>query len=114
MRISDWSSDVCSSDLAAGLREAYADLVADVESRYGVRPETYGAMGVSAMMHGYLAFDADGELLVPFRTWRNTSTGEAAAELPELRSEKPRGGKGGGSTCRFRWEPSPLKKKKKN
>src|SRR3546814_19151879 len=84
MRISDWSSDVCSSDLAAGLREAYADLVADVESRYGVRPETYGAMGVSAMMHGYLAFDADGELLVPFRTWRNTSTGEAAAELTEL------------------------------
>lgn len=67
-----------------GLRAAYADLVADVENRYGVRPETYGAMGVSAMMHGYLPFDADGELLVPFRTWRNTSTGEAAAELTDL------------------------------
>ncbi|MCM3536296.1 FGGY-family carbohydrate kinase [Cellulosimicrobium funkei] len=68
----------------AGLRECYARLVADVEERYGVRPTTYGALGVSAMMHGYLAFDADGELLVPFRTWRNTSTGPAAAELTEL------------------------------
>ncbi|AEG43570.1 xylulokinase [Isoptericola variabilis] len=68
----------------AGLQEAYADLVADVEQRYGVRPTTFGAMGVSAMMHGYLAFDAADELLVPFRTWRNTSTGPAAAELTEL------------------------------
>ncbi|MGN7703980.1 xylulokinase [Cellulosimicrobium sp. 22601] len=68
----------------AGLRDCYARLVDDVESRYGVRPTTYGALGVSAMMHGYLAFDADGELLVPFRTWRNTSTGPAAAELTEL------------------------------
>ncbi|QOC24471.1 MULTISPECIES: xylulokinase [Microbacterium] len=68
----------------AGLQDAYADLVADVERRYGVRLETVGAIGVSAMMHGYLAFDAHGELLVPFRTWRNTSTGPAAAELSEL------------------------------
>ncbi|MFB7889508.1 xylulokinase [Cellulosimicrobium cellulans] len=68
----------------AGLRDCYARLVDDVEERYGVRPTTYGALGVSAMMHGYLAFDADGELLVPFRTWRNTSTGPAAAELTEL------------------------------
>ena len=68
----------------AGLQGAYADLVADVERRYGVRPTTYGALGVSAMMHGYLAFDARGELLVPFRTWRNTNTGPAAAELSEL------------------------------
>lgn len=68
----------------AGVAAAYADLVADVERRYGVRPETYGAMGVSAMMHGYLAFDADDELLVPFRTWRNTTTGPAAEELSEL------------------------------
>ena len=49
-----------------------------------MRLETIGAIGVSAMMHGYLAFDADDELLVPFRTWRNTSTGPAAAELTEL------------------------------
>ncbi len=68
----------------SGLRSCYAALVADVERQYGVRPTTFGAIGVSAMMHGYLAFDAAGELLVPFRTWRNTSTGPAAAELSEL------------------------------
>lgn len=68
----------------AGLQGAYAALVADVEARYGVRPTTYAGLGVSAMMHGYLPFDAAGELLVPFRTWRNTSTGPAAAELSEL------------------------------
>jgi sugar (pentulose or hexulose) kinase len=68
----------------AGLQDAYANLVADVERRYGVRPESLGAIGVSAMMHGYLAFDADDGLLVPFRTWRNTNTGRAAAELTDL------------------------------
>jgi len=68
----------------SGLQHAYAELVADVERRYDVRPESFGAIGVSAMMHGYLAFDADGELLAPFRTWRNTTTGRAAAELTEL------------------------------
>lgn len=71
-------------DVWTGLRAAYADLVADAERRHGVRPTAFGAIGVSAMMHGYLAFDEDGELLVPFRTWRNTSTGPAAAELTEL------------------------------
>jgi sugar (pentulose or hexulose) kinase len=70
-------------DVWSGLQAAYADLVADVRRRYEVQPETFGAIGVSAMMHGYLAFDADDELLVPFRTWRNTSTGSAAAELSE-------------------------------
>jgi len=65
----------------SGLAQCYASLVADVEQRYGVRPTAYGAIGVSAMMHGYLAFDAAGELLVPFRTWRNTTTGSAATEL---------------------------------
>ncbi|WP_265520488.1 xylulokinase [Oerskovia flava] len=67
-----------------GLQDAYARLADDVERRAGVRPTTFGAIGVSAMMHGYLAFDADDELLVPFRTWRNTTTGPAAAELSEL------------------------------
>ncbi|ROS76670.1 xylulokinase [Cellulomonas sp. PhB143] len=66
-----------------GLRECYARLVADAEERYGVRPTTFGALGVSAMMHGYLAFDAQDALLVPFRTWRNTTTGRAAEELTE-------------------------------
>ncbi|MGU3409657.1 xylulokinase [Microbacterium sp. M1A1_1b] len=67
----------------SGLQAAYAALVADVESQYGVRPTSFRAAGVSAMMHGYLAFDGAGELLVPFRTWRNTSTGPAAEQLSE-------------------------------
>ncbi|HKT57478.1 MAG TPA: FGGY-family carbohydrate kinase [Microbacterium sp.] len=68
----------------AGLQDAYARLSADVQHRYGVPLTNLRAVGVSAMMHGYLAFDADGGLLTPFRTWRNTSTGPAAAELTEL------------------------------
>ncbi|WP_028048552.1 xylulokinase [Cellulomonas sp. URHD0024] len=67
-----------------GLQECVAALFADVEERYGLRATTVGAIGVSAMMHGYLPFDEAGSLLVPFRTWRNTSTGPAAAELSEL------------------------------
>jgi len=67
-----------------GLRAAVADLLADTERRHGVRPTSFAAIGVSAMMHGYLAFDEDDDLLVPFRTWRNTSTGAAAAELTDL------------------------------
>ncbi|QWW19560.1 ATPase [Schaalia sp. 19OD2882] len=67
-----------------GLQDAYASLVGEVEARHGVTPTTYGALGISAMMHGYLAFDAAGELLVPFRTWRNVSTGPAAHELSQL------------------------------
>ena len=68
----------------SGLQSAYAALLADIDEQYGLRPTTFGALGISAMMHGYLALDADGQLLVPFRTWRNTSTGPAAAELSEL------------------------------
>ncbi len=64
-----------------GLQSAYADLVADFERRHGGRPTTFAAIGISAMMHGYLAFDAEGRLLVPFRTWRDTTTGAAAAAL---------------------------------
>lgn len=67
----------------SGLQAAYADLVADVR-RQGAELTELAGIGVSAMMHGYLAFDADGNLLVPFRTWRNTSTGAAAAELTDL------------------------------
>ena len=68
----------------AGVQAAYAALRAEVEREHGVALSTVGSLGVSAMMHGYLAFDASGELLVPFRTWRNTSTGAAAAELTDL------------------------------
>ena len=64
-------------DVWAGVQAAYAALVAALPEK----PFSFGAIGVSAMMHGYLAFDAEGELLVPFRTWRNTSTGPAAAAL---------------------------------
>ncbi len=71
-------------DVWTGLQSAVVALLADVQRQYGVRPTTFGALGVSAMMHGYLAFDEDGELLVPFRTWRNTSTGRAAGELTDL------------------------------
>jgi sugar (pentulose or hexulose) kinase len=64
-----------------GLQECYAALAADVQARYGVELTTVGALGVSAMMHGYLAFDADDQLLTPFRTWRNTNTGAASERL---------------------------------
>ncbi|MCL3863081.1 xylulokinase [Actinotalea sp. K2] len=68
----------------SGLQECVAALLDDVERSYGVRPGTVGAIGISAMMHGYLALDAQGALLVPFRTWRNTSTGRAAGELTDV------------------------------
>src|SRR5664279_2844851 len=65
----------------AGLQAAVANLRADVKQRHDVTLTRIGALGFSAMMHGYLAFDANDTLLVPFRTWRNTNTGRAAAEL---------------------------------
>jgi len=71
-------------DIWAGLRGCYADLVRDVQERCGVELTCVGAMGFSAMMHGYLAFDTEGRLLTPFRTWRNTTTAEAAERLTEL------------------------------
>ncbi len=71
-------------DVWAGLQAAYADLVADVRDRYDVALESLAAIGVSAMMHGYLAFGEDGELLTGFRTWRNTNTDRSAAVLSEL------------------------------
>lgn len=71
-------------DIRSGLQSCYADLKRDVREKYGVTLETVGAMGISAMMHGYMAFDGGGDLLVPFRTWRNTTTEKAAAELTKL------------------------------
>ena len=67
-----------------GIRSAFAALKADVLAQYGVPLTRLAGVGVSAMMHGYLAFDADGKLLAPFRTWRNTTTAQAAAELTAL------------------------------
>lgn len=71
-------------DIWDGLRDCYRKLAGDVLEKYGVPLIRVQAMGISAMMHGYMAFDAGENLLTPFRTWRNTTTGEAAAELTEL------------------------------
>lgn len=71
-------------DIHTGLQDCYASLESDFESKYGEPLTTMGAMGFSAMMHGYMAFDKAGNLLVPFRTWRNTITEQAASELSEL------------------------------
>lgn len=67
-----------------GLQTCFADLKADVKDKFGVELTTVGAIGLSAMMHGYLPFDKDGRQLAEFRTWRNTITGEAAEELTAL------------------------------
>jgi sugar (pentulose or hexulose) kinase len=71
-------------DIWNGIRDCYAKLAADVQEKYEVKLETVGGIGVAAMMHGYVAFDKDDNLLVPFRTWRNTITGEASEKLTEL------------------------------
>lgn len=67
-----------------GLRGCYQSLAQDVEKRYGVRLRRLAALGFSGMMHGYMPFDAQGELLTPFRTWRNTMTEQACRELTPL------------------------------
>jgi sugar (pentulose or hexulose) kinase len=71
-------------DIWTGLQESYRKLSKDVSENYGVPLRTIGAIGFSGMMHGYMAFDKDGNLLVPFRTWRNTITGKAAKKLTDL------------------------------
>ncbi len=71
-------------EIWTGLKAAYANLKKDVADKYGLKLTRFAAMGFSAMMHGYLAFDEKGNLLVPFRTWRNARTGQAAKELSSL------------------------------
>lgn len=71
-------------DIIGGLQSCYKSLADHVREQYGIIPENYGAIGISGMMHGYMAFDSEDNLLVPFRTWRNTITEQAAAELSEL------------------------------
>lgn len=70
-------------DIITGLQEAYSEMKQEVERNYGITIRTIGSIGFSAMMHGYMAFDSTGELLVPFRTWRNATTGAAAKELTD-------------------------------
>ena len=72
------------SEVDEGLRSCYSALRNDVKEKYGIVPETFGAIGVSAMMHGYIALDKDDRQLAPFQTWRNTNTTEAADELTGL------------------------------
>ena len=68
-------------DIWKGLQGCYKNLTDDVEAKYGEKLTTLGALGFSGMMHGYMPFNAEGELLVPFRTWRNTMTEEACRKL---------------------------------
>ena len=77
-----WTYDM--DEVHKGIRACFANLKADVWEKFGTDLTSVGAIGVSGMMHGYLPFDKDGNQLVPFRTWRNTITGEAAKELTEL------------------------------
>ena len=71
-------------DVWTGLQEAYRNLADEVRVKYNTPLKTVGAIGFSGMMHGYLPFDKDGNLLAPFRTWRNTITGQAAEKLTAL------------------------------
>ena len=67
-----------------GLQDCYQDLAGQVKDKYGIPIKTIGSIGFSAMMHGYMAFDKNDELLVPFRTWRNTITQDASEKLTSL------------------------------
>jgi len=71
-------------DIHDGLRDCYRDLCDNVRRLHGTGITTLAAIGISAMMHGYMPFDSDGRLLAPFRTWRNTNTAEAAARLSAM------------------------------
>jgi sugar (pentulose or hexulose) kinase len=71
-------------DIWSGLQDCYGKLSKEVFEHYNTSLHTISAIGFSGMMHGYMAFDKDNHLLVPFRTWRNTMTGAAAEQLTEL------------------------------
>ena len=71
-------------DVWTGLQDSYRKLKSEVLEKYNAPLQTIGVIGFSAMMHGYMAFDKDGNLLVPFRTWRNTMTGQASEILTDL------------------------------
>lgn len=84
----DWENDLSDGiwtypldKVITGLQTAYGILKAEVKEKYGVTLSVIGSVGISAMMHGYLVFDKNGRLLVPFRTWRNTITASAADKL---------------------------------
>ena len=72
------------TEVQNGLQACFADLKRDVKEKYAQNLTTTGAIGISAMMHGYLPFDKDDNQLCEFRTWRNTITAEAAEQLTHL------------------------------
>lgn len=76
-----WTYDI--EDVWTGLQSVFASLAQNIKNEYGVSLKRVASMGFSAMMHGYIALDKDNNLLVPFRTWRNTTTGKSASELTE-------------------------------
>ena len=71
-------------DIWSGIQDCYQQMARDVREKYDVELTSVGAIGISAMMHGYMPFDKEGKLLVPFRTWRNNITGEASRKLSQL------------------------------
>jgi len=71
-------------DIWTGLQDCYSKLVEDVKAQYGITLTKFAAIGFSAMMHGYMPFNKEGELMVPFRTWRNTLQEQASNELTKL------------------------------
>ena len=73
-----WSYEIDS--VIRGMQESYADMAKNYRDKFGEDLTELSAIGISAMMHGYLAFDKNGALLAPFRTWRNTNTAKAAEE----------------------------------
>ncbi|MBS5933556.1 MAG: FGGY-family carbohydrate kinase [Clostridiales bacterium] len=77
-----WTYD--EADIWKGVSESYSQMARDVKEKYAVTITTLGAIGFSGMMHGYMAFNKEGELLVPFRTWRNTITARASEELTSI------------------------------
>ncbi len=89
--IHDWENSFVNNvwtysieDIHSGLRGCYSSLRQTVQEKYGVVLQNIGAIGISAMMHGYMALDKEGRQIAPFQTWRNTNTQEAADELTEL------------------------------
>ncbi|WZL80769.1 FGGY-family carbohydrate kinase [Vallitaleaceae bacterium 9-2] len=77
-----WTYDL--EEVWVGVQDSYQKMVTDVEDKFGVKLSKVGAIGISAMMHGYIVFDQDDQQLVPFRTWRNNITGEASKALTDL------------------------------
>jgi sugar (pentulose or hexulose) kinase len=89
--IHDWENSLVDNiwtysleEIHQGLQDCYRSLREEVKNQYGVVLKQVGAIGVSAMMHGYMALDKDGQQIAPFQTWRNTNTQKAADELTEL------------------------------